>query len=74
MKARKQLRQSLGWNIEDWPRRYSNIQWARIVYGEIEGCTRCFPHGQETSSGHHTKDLGCWKRYRRTQWRDKEAS
>lgn len=50
--------------------KHSNVRISRIFNGQLMGCTFCFPHGYDNVNHRHTKDLKCWKRYRKHQWRN----
>ena len=50
---------------------YSNIQLARLEFGENAGCSWCFPHGFEVYNARELKESRSWKRHRRTQYRPK---
>ena len=65
----KGLVDAFGRAQEDWPRRFANIRLSRLQSGAKMGCPLCFPHGTETVNNRWRKDLRCWKRYRRHQWR-----
>lgn len=58
---------------EDSPAKIGSARASRIVHGDTTGCVYCFPHGIETYNNIWTKDLRCWKRYRKTQYRPIEA-
>lgn len=67
----KQLKNAFGvdeFGMEMVPNKISNIRISRLFNGENMGCFYCFPHGMETSNNKWTKDLKCWKRYRKTQY------
>ena len=68
MKARyRKLEKMLG---EDFGGKISNVKCARIkVSGDPDYCPHCFPHCEETVNSKYDKDLKCWKRYRKTQYR-----
>lgn len=69
-KSRKKLERAFGKNefgeIEV-PKRFSNVQAARILYGEQRGCSRCFPHGWETDNSTINNRQRNWKRFRKYQ-------
>ena len=72
MKNKKKLIDAFGVNeygIINIPIKYSNIQIGRLLYGEIMGCSFCFPHGIETSNSKYTNHQRNWKQYRRQQWK-----
>ena len=74
MKQRSKLRRAFGQNqygMLEMPQKLSGTKISRLVYGEILGCSYCFPHGWEVSNSRWKKDLRCWKRYRKHQWRGK---
>ena len=51
------------------PIHFSNVQLARLEWGEYMGCSRCFPHGFETVNARHKKIQRSWKQFRKTQYR-----
>ncbi|XZF14538.1 hypothetical protein ACTHGU_00225 [Chitinophagaceae bacterium MMS25-I14] len=55
-----------------FPYRISNVQYARILFGEERGCSYCFPHGYETTNSTISKYQRSWKKYRPTQWKAKD--
>lgn len=73
MKRAKQLRKAFGLVDEGafaaFPAKFSNVQVARVVFGNARGCSYCFPHGFETDNATILKRRYSWKYYRRTQWR-----
>lgn len=56
----------------NFPPKMSNIQISRILYGDARGCSRCFPHGWETSNSTQSNRQRNWKKFRKTQWKEKE--
>lgn len=51
------------------PRKVSNVKLSRIRNAEDRGdCTRCFPHGPETTNASVKKKKRSWKSQRKTQW------
>lgn len=54
----------------DLPQKIGSVQLARLLHGRQRGCSFCLPHGLETSNSKFNKDLRCWKRYRKTQYRE----
>lgn len=75
MKKFKSLRQAFGTNeygLINFPKKISNVQISRILYGEEMGCSRCFPHGYETINSKEIKFQRNWKKYRKTQWKTKK--
>lgn len=51
------------------PRKISNVKVSRIRNAEERGgCTRCFPHGTETTNASVKKKKRSWKNQRKTQW------
>lgn len=75
MKKFKSLRQAFGTNeygLINFPKIISNVQISRILYGEEMGCSRCFPHGYETINSKEIKFQRNWKKYRKTQWKNKK--
>ncbi len=51
------------------PKKISNVRLERVLALGRGECTYCFPHGVEAVNSRHRKDLRCWKRYRKTQYR-----
>jgi hypothetical protein len=75
MKKLKPLRQSFGINEQgliDFPKKISNVQISRILYGNEMGCSWYFPHGYETFNSKEIKFQRNWKEYRKTQWKTKK--
>ncbi|PJJ62619.1 phosphate ABC transporter substrate-binding protein [Chryseobacterium geocarposphaerae] len=73
MKKLKSLRRAFGINEQgliDFPKKISNVQISRILYGDEMGCSWCFPHGIETINSKEIKFQRNWKKYRKTQWKD----
>lgn len=72
MKNLKKLKKALGkdemGNIS-FPIKMSNVQLSRIINGEKRGCSRCFPHGWETSNATLRNNQRNWKKFRKTQWK-----
>jgi hypothetical protein len=68
-------RHKKAWGIDEYgyidvPKRVSNIKISRIDNTDARGgCSYCFPHGFETNNNKWFKDLKCWKRYRKKQYR-----
>ncbi|UFH33394.1 phosphate ABC transporter substrate-binding protein [Chryseobacterium sp. C-71] len=74
MKKFKTLKQTFGINeygLIDFPKKISNVQISRILYGDEMGCSWCFPHGFETINSKEIKIQRNWKKYRKTQWKNK---
>ncbi|KIC62016.1 hypothetical protein [Chryseobacterium taiwanense] len=75
MKKLKSLRQAFGINkygLIDFPKKISNVQVSRIIYGIDIGCSYCFPHGIETINSKEIKFQKNWKKYRKTPWKNKK--
>lgn len=75
MKKLKTLRQTFGINeygLIDFPKKISNVKISRVLYGDEMGCSWCFPHGYETINSKEVKYQRNWKKYRRTQWKNKK--
>ncbi|SHK93824.1 phosphate ABC transporter substrate-binding protein [Chryseobacterium polytrichastri] len=75
MKRLKTLRQSFGINeygLIDFPNKISNVQVSRVLYGDKMGCSWCFPHGYDTINSKEVKFQRNWKKYRKTQWKNKK--
>ncbi|SIT02065.1 phosphate ABC transporter substrate-binding protein [Chryseobacterium gambrini] len=75
MKKFKTLKKFFGSNefgLIDFPKKISNVQISRILYGDEMGCSYCFPHGFETINSKEIKFQKNWKKYRKTQWKTKK--
>ncbi|WP_394665741.1 phosphate ABC transporter substrate-binding protein [uncultured Chryseobacterium sp.] len=75
MKKIKTLKKFFGSNeyeLIDFPKKISNVQISRILYGDEMGCSWCFPHGYETINSKEIKFQRNWKKYRKTQWKTKK--
>ncbi|KNB61651.1 hypothetical protein [Chryseobacterium sp. Hurlbut01] len=75
MKKFKTFKKSFGINeyeLIDFPKKISNVQISRILYGDEMGCSYCFPHGYETINSKEIKFQRNWKKYRKTQWKTKK--
>ena len=75
MKKNKSLKQAFGINeyeLIDFPKKISNVQVSRILNGNEMGCSWCFPHGFETINSKQDKFQRTWKKYRKTQWKNKK--
>ncbi|MGD1320444.1 phosphate ABC transporter substrate-binding protein [Chryseobacterium sp. 2R14A] len=75
MKKLKTLRQTFGINeygLIDFPKKISNVQVSRILYGDDMGCSWCFPHGYETINSKEIKFQRNWEKYRKIQWKNKK--
>ncbi|MDN4014843.1 phosphate ABC transporter substrate-binding protein [Chryseobacterium gambrini] len=75
MKKIKTLKKSFGSNeygLIDFPKKISNVQISRILYGDEMGCSWCFPHGYKTINSKEIKFQRNWKKYRKTQWKTKK--
>lgn len=73
---KKVLKKAFGLNefgLIDTPRKISNIRISRLKFGELMGCSWCFPHGFETSNSTMFKNRRNWKYYRKTQYRNKST-
>ncbi|MET4108127.1 hypothetical protein [Hymenobacter sp. UYP22] len=73
MKRVKQLRKAFGrteqYALVDFPAKTSNVMVSRVIFGNLRGCSYCFPHGPETSNATVLSRQRSWKRFRRTQWK-----
>lgn len=72
----QRIKQMLGSTEEgfpDTPQKMSNVKLARLVHGDERGCSRCFPHGPETSNNRWTKQSRSWKQHRQTRYRPRQA-
>lgn len=64
MKKIKTLKKFFGSNeygLIDFPKKISNVQISRILYGDEMGCSWCFPHGFETINSKEIKIQRNWK-------------
>ncbi len=53
------------------PEKYSNVKVSRVLDAEERGgCTRCFPHGFETTNATIKKNKRSWKKRRKKQFKD----
>jgi len=53
------------------PEKVSNVKISRILHAEERGgCTRCFPHGPETTNASKKKNRRSWKNQRNKQWKN----
>jgi hypothetical protein len=71
MKRVKRLIEAFGRNeadLPDFPRKISGIAVSRIIVGNSNGCSRCFPHGYETINSRLENVERSWKRQRKNQW------
>lgn len=71
-KSKKRLKKVFGTNelgMIDYPPKFSNVRIARINFGNIRGCSWCFPHGWETDNATADSYQRNWKKYRKTQWK-----
>ena len=64
MKSRKQLKDAFG--MDEFgqiaiPKKISNVLIARLQFGNVMGCSYCFPHGFETSNATVSKNKKNWK-------------
>lgn len=51
------------------PRKVSNVKLSRIRNAVDRcGCTRCFPHGIDTTNATAKKNKRSWKKQRKKQW------
>ena len=55
--------------MADLPRKISGISVSRVMIGDDNACSRCFPHGYETINSHIANRQRCWKQQRKTQWK-----
>lgn len=72
MKRESRLLKAFGENeagLVDFPAKISGTSVSRIMIGNDNGCSRCFPHGYETVNSHIVNRQRCWKRQRKTQWK-----
>jgi hypothetical protein len=56
--------------LVDFPTKFSNVQISRLLFGEIMGCSYCFPHGYETTNATILKRQRSWKKYRKQRWKE----
>lgn len=75
MKCYKKFKDTFGLNAFgeiDFPRKISNVRISRIRNTDSRGgCSFCFPHGWETTNAKWDKNQRNWKKYRRSQWKQK---
>ncbi|KOY85982.1 phosphate ABC transporter substrate-binding protein [bacterium 336/3] len=72
MKKVKCLKKAFGvneWGLVDYPIKISNVKVSRVLYGNDMGCSRCFPHGYETTNSTIGKRQRNWKKFRKTKWK-----
>ncbi len=55
--------------VLDLPRKKSGTFVQRLLLGDEQGCSRCFPHGYETVNSHIVNRQRNWKRHRKTRWK-----
>ena len=69
----KKLKKAFGkgeMNMAAIPPKISNVKISRIFNAqERGGCTRCFPHGFETTNATIKKNRRSWKNRRRRQYK-----
>lgn len=71
-KQLKKLVKAYGKNefdIVDIPTKVESSKYQRIIFGNIMGCSYCFPHGPETFNATAIKNKRNWKYYRNNQYR-----
>ncbi len=57
-------------NLAAIPKKISNVKISRVLNAEERGgCTRCFPHGFETTNATIKKNKRSWKNRRRKQYK-----
>jgi hypothetical protein len=59
--------------LPDTPKKMSNIKLSRLVHGDERGCSRCFPHGSETTNSTQAKNRRSWKNNRKTKYRPQQV-
>jgi hypothetical protein len=73
IKKRRALRKAFGqmdgYNLIDYPQKLSGIRISRLLYGETQGCSWCFPHGWEVINATYNNQQRNWKQQRKTQWK-----
>jgi hypothetical protein len=72
MQSKKQFRDAFG--LDEFgqiavPKKISNVKIARLLVGNLMGCSRCFPHGYETVNATENKNKRSWKLQRKTKWK-----
>ena len=69
----KKLKKAFGkgeMNMAAIPQKVSNVKISRIFNAEERGgCTRCFPHGFETTNATVKKNKRSWKNRRKKQYK-----
>jgi len=54
----------------DIPKKIGNVKLSRIDHAaERGGCTRCYPHGIETTNATEKKNTRSWKKHRDKRYR-----
>lgn len=74
MKPKSVFRKAFGLDEHGFvalPSKFSNVQIARLEFGNKRGCSWCFPHGWETDNSTVGKNRKNWKNHRKTQYRSK---
>jgi hypothetical protein len=72
MRYKKCYRKAFGLNeagLIDFPAKISNVRIERIEWGNLMGCSWCFPHGWETINSTIGKQQRNWKKYRKKRWK-----
>jgi len=72
MKEKKVFGRAYGLNefgVVDFPNKISNVKISRLEFGDIMGCSWCFPHGFETINSTIFKNKKKWKFTRQKQYR-----
>ena len=58
------------YGLPDLPKKVSNVKIARLKHTEDRGgCSRCFPHGPETTNVTNKNKRRSWKNYRLNNWK-----
>jgi len=72
MKEKKVFIKAFGLNefgLVDFSGKISNIKISRLEFGNLRGCSWCFPHGFETSNSTLSKNRKSWKFKRKKQYK-----
>lgn len=59
-----------GYNLADIPHKIGNVFMSRVLNANLFLLgTMTFPHGADVVNNKWQKDMKCWKRYRKKQYR-----
>ncbi|MEO1257773.1 MAG: phosphate ABC transporter substrate-binding protein [Bacteroidota bacterium] len=51
------------------PNKISGTAIARLLFGNLRGCSWCFPHGWEVDNSTVNNRQRNWKKFRKTRWK-----